>query len=68
MGADMDVIERGELGGEPVADLVSRSSTLRGVDIGAELIPRLLDEIPVLAVAAAVAEGKPALQVQQSSE
>jgi 3-phosphoshikimate 1-carboxyvinyltransferase len=58
MGADVEVIERDERGGEPVADLVARSSTLRGIEIGGDLVPRLLDEIPVLAVAAALASGK----------
>jgi 3-phosphoshikimate 1-carboxyvinyltransferase len=58
MGADVEVIERGERGGEPVADLVARSSALRGIEIGGEIIPSLLDEIPVLAVAAALATGE----------
>jgi len=58
MGADLEVIPRGLRGGEPVADLVARSSSLRGVAVGGDLIPRLIDEIPVLAVAAAFAEGE----------
>jgi 3-phosphoshikimate 1-carboxyvinyltransferase len=58
MGADVEVVRRGERGGEPIADLVSRSSKLRGIEIGGDLVPRLLDEIPVLAVAAALARGE----------
>ncbi len=58
MGADLDVVPRGQRGGEPVADLVARSSKLRGIEVGGALIPRLIDEIPVLAVAAAFAEGE----------
>ncbi len=58
MGADLEVVPRGERGGEPTADLVARSSKLRGVKVGGALIPRLIDEIPVLAVAAAFAEGE----------
>lgn len=58
MGADLEVVHLGERGGEPVADLVARSSRLRGVEIGGDQIPRLLDEIPVLCVAAALAEGR----------
>lgn len=58
MGADLEVVPRGERGGEPVADLVARSSHLRGAQVGGALIPRLIDEIPVLAVAAAFAEGE----------
>ncbi len=44
-------------GDEPTADIEIRSSRLRATVIGGEMIPRLIDEIPVLAVAAAVAEG-----------
>ena len=42
---------------EPAADLVVRGGALRGTEIGGTLIPRLIDEVPVLAVAAALAEG-----------
>lgn len=42
---------------EPVADLVVESNRLRGIELGGEIIPRLIDEIPLLAVAACVAEG-----------
>ena len=58
MGA---AIERGEermVGEEPVADLTVRSARLRGIEVGGELIPRLIDELPALAVAAAFAEGR----------
>ncbi len=58
MGAELEVIPAGDQGGEPVADILARSSELRGVDIGGAMIPRLIDEIPVLAVAAAFARGK----------
>jgi len=44
--------------GEPVADLVVSGGRLRGTRVGADLIPRLIDEVPVLAVAAAVADGE----------
>lgn len=43
--------------GEPTADLLVRSSTLHGVTVGGKIIPSLIDEIPVIAVAAALAEG-----------
>jgi 3-phosphoshikimate 1-carboxyvinyltransferase len=58
MGADLDVQEERTVGGEPVGDIVVRSSRLVGTQIGGEMVPRLLDEIPVLAVAAAFAHGK----------
>ena len=44
-------------GGEPVADLLFESSELRATEIGGDLIPRLIDELPVLAVAACFANG-----------
>lgn len=57
MGARISVERRGEIGGEPVGDLTASSSDLRGVEVGGALVPRLIDELPVLAVAAAVARG-----------
>ncbi len=57
MGARIAVANARDAGGEPVADLTAESSALHGVAIGGALIPRLLDEVPVLAVAMAVAEG-----------
>lgn len=44
--------------GEPVGDVTAESSSLRGVAVGGELIPRLIDEIPILAAVAALAEGE----------
>jgi 3-phosphoshikimate 1-carboxyvinyltransferase len=58
MGADLTVSNERVLSGEPVADLEVRSSSLTGVEIGGELIPRLIDEIPLVALAASVAQGK----------
>lgn len=57
MGASVRVENEREVSGEPVADIEVSSSDLRGVEIGGELIPRLIDEIPVIAVAAACASG-----------
>ena len=57
MGADVSVENERTEGGEPVADLVARSSSLRATEIGGDLIPRLVDEVPVLALAACFAEG-----------
>lgn len=57
MGADI-VAENGRLeGGEPVADLVVRHAPLRGVEVPPERAPSMIDEYPVLAIAAACAEG-----------
>ena len=44
-------------GGEPVADLAVESAALRGTEIGGPLIPRVIDELPILAVAACLAQG-----------
>ncbi len=57
MGADVTVENERTEGGELVADLVARSSSLRAAEIGGDLIPRLVDEVPVLALAACFAEG-----------
>jgi len=58
MGADIALENERRVAGEPVADLVARSSELRGVEIRGATIPLVLDEIPVLAVAAALASGE----------
>jgi 3-phosphoshikimate 1-carboxyvinyltransferase len=57
MGARIEVTPRPSLGGEPIADLRVWSAPLRGAHLGGALALRALDELPVLAVAAAFAEG-----------
>jgi len=57
MGATVEVQDPVQVGGEPRARLVARAAPLVGADVGGALIPRLIDEIPVLAVAAAFARG-----------
>jgi 3-phosphoshikimate 1-carboxyvinyltransferase len=57
MGADIERLAEREEGGETVADLRVRASRLRGVDVPAERAPSMIDEYPILAVAAAFAEG-----------
>jgi len=58
MGADIQIVNEHDSAGEPVGDLIARSSKLRGVHIGGDLIPSLIDEVPVIAVAAALADGE----------
>lgn len=58
MGAQIDITNERLEGAEPIGDVTVRSSQLRGTTIGGDLIPRLIDEIPVLAVAAACAQGE----------
>ena len=57
MGAAIDPVETRNEGGEEVADLRVRSSSLRGVEVPAARAPSMIDEYPVLAVAASFAEG-----------
>ena len=57
MGANLKIEEERLEGNEPVADLVVESSSLKGIVIEGDMIPRVIDEIPTIAVAAAVADG-----------
>jgi len=57
MGARIEVLERRMQGGEEVADLRVRAGALRGVEVPAARAPAMIDEYPVLAVAAAFADG-----------
>lgn len=56
MGADLTLSNEKD-DWEPTADITARHSTLKGITIGGDIIPRLIDEIPAIAVAAAFAEG-----------
>ena len=58
MGASIELLDNRELSGEPVADILVRASRLRGIEIGGDLVPRAIDEFPVLCVAASLAEGR----------
>ena len=58
MGARIERVNGRIAGGEEVADLVVRASALKGVEVPAERAPSMIDEYPVLAVAAAFAKGK----------
>ena len=58
MGANIRVENVREDGNEPSADLVAESSDLRGIEIGGDIIPRVIDELPVLAMAASQASGR----------
>ena len=57
MGADIAETDARVEGGEPVADLVVRGAELRGIEVPAERAPSMIDEYPILAVAAACARG-----------
>lgn len=57
MGADIQLLNPGKSNGEQTADLLITSAPLKGTEIGGALIPALIDEIPIIAIMAAFAEG-----------
>ena len=58
MGAEIELLDERTSGGEPVADLLVRSAELRGVEVSGELVPRAIDELPLVALAGALAGGE----------
>ena len=58
MGARLKINNERLEAGEPLADIVVECSELRGIEVGGDIVPRLIDEIPVLAVAGCFARGK----------
>lgn len=58
MGARLRIQNERVEAGEPLADIMVESSELKGVQIGGDIIPRLIDEIPALAIAGCIAKGK----------
>lgn len=58
MGADITFENSREATGEPVADIRARSSRLKGITVPPERVPSMIDEFPVLSIAASFAEGK----------
>jgi 3-phosphoshikimate 1-carboxyvinyltransferase len=57
MGARVGLFRRRVVGGEPVADIEVRSAELVAADVGAELVPSMIDELPLLVLLAAFAHG-----------
>ena len=57
MGADLTITNRREVGGEEIGDIVARHSPLRGITVPAQRAPSMIDEYPILAMAAACAIG-----------
>lgn len=58
MGGAIEVLRQEEVAGELIGDIRVRSSSLRGVEVGGALVPRMIDEFPILTLAAACAEGR----------
>lgn len=57
MGGDISYLNERTVSGEPVADILVKSSSLHGITVGGPIIPTLIDELPMIAVLAAFAEG-----------
>ena len=57
MGGDIQLVDSREVSGEPVANILVRSSSLKGIEISGSVVPRAIDEFPAICVAAARAEG-----------
>lgn len=57
MGGQLELLDIREQSGEPAADILVRHSRLKGIDICGDMVPRAIDEFPVISVAAALAEG-----------
>jgi 3-phosphoshikimate 1-carboxyvinyltransferase len=57
MGAEFVIENEREISGEPVGDVVCRHSGLKGIDVGRDEIPSMVDEFPILCALAARAEG-----------
>ncbi|MEQ9619978.1 MAG: 3-phosphoshikimate 1-carboxyvinyltransferase [Deltaproteobacteria bacterium] len=58
MGGNIEILHSKEESGEPVGDILVRSSELRSVEVKGDMIPKAIDELPVIAVAASFAEGE----------
>lgn len=65
MGADITLENIRSSAGESTADITVRSSSLKGTEIGGEIIPRLIDELPIIAVASVFADGKTVIKDAQ---
>ena len=57
-GESLQLLDERTEGGEPVADILVTTGELKGTEIGGDMIPRILDEVPILAVAACFASGE----------
>jgi len=62
MGARIEVTSLSEVCGEPMADIVVRHGPLRATAIDGEMVPRMMDEFPILCIAAAMAEGETSIR------
>ena len=56
MGGNIELVDERDVAGEPVADIVVKTSNLRGTELAGSIMPLMMDEVPIIAVAAAMAE------------
>ena len=66
MGGDVEIRNERVVAGEPMADLVARSSRLRGVKVGGDVVPRAIDELPLVAIIGLFADG--VTEIRDASE
>jgi len=66
MGGDVEIRNARIVAGEPFADLVARSSRLKGISVGGDLIPRAIDELPLVAIMGLFADG--VTEIRDASE
>ncbi len=66
MGADISTVNKRDVSNEPTADILVKSSKLEGMEISGEIIPRIIDELPIIAVVATQAKGT--TQVKNATE
>ena len=64
-GNSLQLLNERTEGGEPVADVLATTAELHGTEIGGDMIPRILDEVPILAVAACFASGETVIRDAQ---
>ena len=57
MGANIEILNQSMICNEEVGDISVKSSKLKGIDVGGDIIPNIIDEIPILSIAASFAEG-----------
>jgi len=65
MNAQLKLMDERQVAGEPVADVLVGTSDLKGIELSGDIVPLLIDEIPVIAVAAAVADGETVIKDAQ---
>ena len=66
MGGDIEIVNQRDANGEPIGDIIARHSSLKATEIGGDVIPRAIDELPIAAVAASYAEGNTLIKDAES--